>query len=111
MSSTHTLTGTRTEVIEQTVQLQQQTTSRGVRFTDDTIDNENMNKKSSKCCCIYVKPKSGEETSSESSSSSDEDINAYERQKRRKKKHLRKYEKNEINKSEETENKNKMKHK
>lgn len=27
-----------------------------VRWTEETIDNEFMNKKKSKCCCIYTKP-------------------------------------------------------
>ncbi|CAF0862055.1 unnamed protein product [Didymodactylos carnosus] len=27
-----------------------------VRWTEETVDNEFMNKKKSKCCCIYVKP-------------------------------------------------------
>ena len=27
-----------------------------VRWTEETIDNEDMNKKKSKCCCIYTKP-------------------------------------------------------
>ncbi|CAF1088373.1 unnamed protein product [Rotaria sp. Silwood1] len=27
-----------------------------VRWTEGTIDNENLNKKKSKCCCIYTKP-------------------------------------------------------
>jgi protein phosphatase 1 regulatory subunit 11 len=27
-----------------------------VRWTEETIDNEHLNKKKSKCCCIYAKP-------------------------------------------------------
>ncbi|CAF0818109.1 unnamed protein product [Adineta steineri] len=27
-----------------------------VRWTEETIDNEHMNKKKSKCCCVYTKP-------------------------------------------------------
>ncbi|CAF0791936.1 unnamed protein product [Rotaria sordida] len=27
-----------------------------VRWSEETVDNENMNKKKSKCCCIYTKP-------------------------------------------------------
>jgi protein phosphatase 1 regulatory subunit 11 len=27
-----------------------------VRWTEETVDNEYMNKKKSKCCCIYTKP-------------------------------------------------------
>ncbi|XP_068621218.1 uncharacterized protein [Battus philenor] len=38
-----------------------------VVWTEDTVDNENMNKKKSKCCCIYEKPRSFDESDSESS--------------------------------------------
>ncbi|KAH6942378.1 hypothetical protein HPB50_004237 [Hyalomma asiaticum] len=39
---------------------------RVVSWTTDTIDNENLNRKSSKCCCIYVKPsKFGEDSDEE----------------------------------------------
>ena len=27
-----------------------------VRWSEETVDNEYMNKKKSKCCCIYTKP-------------------------------------------------------
>ncbi|CAF1121533.1 unnamed protein product [Rotaria sordida] len=27
-----------------------------VRWTEETIDNEHLNKKKSKCCCVYTKP-------------------------------------------------------
>ena len=37
--------------------LQKRKNSKKVVFTDDTIDNENLNRKKSKCCCIYEKPK------------------------------------------------------
>ncbi|KAI5630664.1 coA-transferase family III domain-containing protein [Phthorimaea operculella] len=39
-----------------------------VVWTEDTVDNENMNKKKSKCCCIYEKPRKFDESSSESDS-------------------------------------------
>ncbi|XP_050041384.1 E3 ubiquitin-protein ligase PPP1R11-like [Dermacentor andersoni] len=36
---------------------------RVVSWTTETVDNENLNRKSSKCCCIYVKPtKFGEDS-------------------------------------------------
>lgn len=38
-----------------------------VVWTEDTVDNENMNKKKSKCCCIYEKPRRFGESDSESS--------------------------------------------
>ena len=38
-----------------------------VSWTNDTVDNENMNKKKSKCCCIYKKPTEfGESSDSDS---------------------------------------------
>jgi len=60
------------------------TEERHVRWTNETIDNENMGKKKSKICCIYHKPRLFDDSSSESSSDSDSDDdnkpNAYERQ-------------------------------
>ncbi|KAJ2662006.1 Type 1 phosphatases regulator ypi1 [Coemansia sp. RSA 1200] len=59
-----------------------------VRWTDDTIDNENMNRKKSKVCCIYRKERQfGESDSDESDDSSscgsdsdgDNSPNEYER--------------------------------
>ncbi|CAM1302001.1 PPP1R11 (predicted) [Pycnogonum litorale] len=37
-----------------------------VKWTEGTVDNENMNKKKSKCCCIYKKPHEFDESSSDS---------------------------------------------
>jgi len=37
-----------------------------ITWTEDTVDNEFMNKKSSKRCCIYHKPKAFDESSTES---------------------------------------------
>jgi len=37
-----------------------------VSWTNDTVDNEHMDKKKSKCCCVYVKPHAFDESSSES---------------------------------------------
>lgn len=42
-------------------------TQRKVVWTEDTVDNENMNKKKSKCCCIYEKPHRFDESDSEDS--------------------------------------------
>lgn len=36
-----------------------------VRWREDTVDNEGMNKKKSKCCCVYQKPLQFGESSSE----------------------------------------------
>lgn len=45
-----------------------------VRWTDDVVDNEHMNKKKTKICCIYHRPKEfGESSSSDDDSSSDSD--------------------------------------
>jgi len=43
--------------------------TRRVQWTDDTIDNEHMNKKKSKCCCVYKKPLQFGESDSEDSDS------------------------------------------
>ncbi|CAG5095803.1 Oidioi.mRNA.OKI2018_I69.XSR.g14344.t1.cds [Oikopleura dioica] len=45
---------------------------RRVMFTEDTVDNEGLGRKSTKVCCIYHKPKLFGESSSESDSSDDE---------------------------------------
>lgn len=39
-----------------------------VQWTTDTVDNENLGKKSSKCCCIYKKKKKWDEDSDSSDS-------------------------------------------
>jgi len=38
-----------------------------VKWTEDVVDNEFLNKKSSKKCCIYSKPRRWDESDSESS--------------------------------------------
>jgi len=43
--------------------------SRRVQWTEDTVDNEHLNKKKSKCCCIYKKPVVFGESESEDSDS------------------------------------------
>merc|ERR1711870_136968 len=45
-------------------------------WTEDTVDNEHMNKKKSKKCCIYSKPRAFGESSSESEGSSSGDDGA-----------------------------------
>ena len=55
---------------------------RNVKWSEDTVDNENLHKKKTKSnlysvCCIYPKPAYEEDSLS---SSSPEDINAYEYQ-------------------------------
>jgi protein phosphatase 1 regulatory subunit 11 len=51
---------------EATIALQKRKNSKKVVFTDDTVDNEHLNRKKSKCCCIYEKPKQFDESESES---------------------------------------------
>ncbi|TNV75143.1 hypothetical protein FGO68_gene4678 [Halteria grandinella] len=62
----------------------------GIKWTEDTIDNEHMNKKKSKICCQYNKP-SEHGCCSDSDSSDDEhdERNTYDRPP----KHMRKAEK------------------
>jgi len=40
--------------------------SKKVVWTEETVDNEHLNRKKSKCCCIYRKPHQFGESSSES---------------------------------------------
>lgn len=40
-----------------------------VSWDEQTVDNENLNKKKSKCCCIYSKPKKFGEPDDESNES------------------------------------------
>ncbi|PVU85146.1 hypothetical protein BB559_001577 [Furculomyces boomerangus] len=61
-----------------------------VRWTEDTVDNENMNKKKSKICCIFKKQRSWSDSEMEDSESeysscgcSDDEPNEYERQPKR----------------------------
>merc|ERR1712037_829864 len=58
---------------------------RRVMFTEDTVDNEGLGRKSTKVCCIYHKPKLFGESSSESYSS-DDDISPLERKPKQMKK-------------------------
>ena len=49
-----------------TLKLRKPKQEKRVNWTNDTIDNEHLNKKKSKCCCVYEKPKQMDESSSES---------------------------------------------
>jgi len=62
---------------------------RRVMFTEDTVDNEGLGRKSTKVCCIYHKPKLFGESSSESDSSDDE-ISPLERKPKQMKKNKKK---------------------
>lgn len=48
-----------------------------VKWSTDTVDNENMGKKKSKCCCIYKKPKVFGESDTSSSEEDDDDCTAH----------------------------------
>lgn len=58
------------------VKLKKPKTKKVVKWTENTIDNEHMNKRKSKCCCIYKKPKANFDESS-SDSSDDECENCF----------------------------------
>ncbi|XP_015177359.1 PREDICTED: protein phosphatase 1 regulatory subunit 11 isoform X2 [Polistes dominula] len=49
------------------LRLRKPRSNKKVQWTQETVDNEHMNKKKSKCCCIYKKPKSFGESSSDDS--------------------------------------------
>ncbi|CAH0390048.1 unnamed protein product [Bemisia tabaci] len=50
------------------LKLKKPKSQKSVKWGEDTVDNENMNKKKSKCCCIYKKPKQNfDDSSSEES--------------------------------------------
>ncbi|XP_064615924.1 E3 ubiquitin-protein ligase PPP1R11-like isoform X2 [Liolophura sinensis] len=55
-----------------------------VQWSNDTVDNEHMNKKKSKCCCIYEKPKLFGESSSEDEDGDDHDCTSHCRGHRKK---------------------------
>jgi hypothetical protein len=56
-----------------------QSESRKVQWSSETINNEDMGKKKSKICCIYRKPHCPDDSSDEESTDSD-GKNAYEKQ-------------------------------
>lgn len=72
---------------------------RHVQWTEDTIDNEHMNKKKSKVCCIYRRQRRFDESDSDDESGSSsrdgsgsdaaDSPNEYERLPRRQRKHTR----------------------
>ncbi|KAI0979992.1 hypothetical protein GJ496_007768 [Pomphorhynchus laevis] len=51
-----------------------------VRFTNDTVDNEHLNKKKSKCCCIFTKSSKlkGENSNEEDQDNKNDDGNSGE---------------------------------
>ncbi|KAG8448504.1 hypothetical protein GDO86_015554 [Hymenochirus boettgeri] len=49
-----------------TLKLRKRKPDKKVEWTCDTVDNENLGRRSSKCCCIYEKPRQFGESSTES---------------------------------------------
>jgi hypothetical protein len=74
----HTLSNSKEKITVKDLKLKLE---KKVTWTEDTIDNEHMNKKKSKICCIFKKPITNpDDSSSDSCSSCDEKgKNAYER--------------------------------
>uniref|UniRef100_A0A6I8RLM4 E3 ubiquitin-protein ligase PPP1R11 n=1 Tax=Xenopus tropicalis TaxID=8364 RepID=A0A6I8RLM4_XENTR len=54
-----------------TLKLRKRKPDKKVEWTCDTVDNENLGRRSSKCCCIYEKPRPFGESSSESEDEDD----------------------------------------
>ncbi|XP_063934558.1 uncharacterized protein LOC135146322 [Zophobas morio] len=51
---------------------------RKVHWAEDTVDNENLNKKKSKSCCIFSKQKSFDQSGSDSGSDSEDEVKEVE---------------------------------
>uniref|UniRef100_A0A3Q3WTV4 E3 ubiquitin-protein ligase PPP1R11 n=1 Tax=Mola mola TaxID=94237 RepID=A0A3Q3WTV4_MOLML len=56
-----------------TIKLRKRKTEKKVEWSNDTVDNEHLGRRSSKCCCIYEKPRQFDESSSESEGDSDDE--------------------------------------
>ena len=68
-TTTTTITSNETNVDQRVLVLRLDQNKPSVSFSTDTIDNENMGKKSSKRCCIYHKVKKFAESDSDESDS------------------------------------------
>ena len=71
-TATATITSNETNVDQRVLVLRLDQNKPSVSFSTDTIDNENMGKKSSKRCCIYHKVKKFAESDSDESDSDTE---------------------------------------
>ena len=71
-TATATTTSNETNVDQRVLVLRLDQNKPNVSFSTDTIDNENMGKKSSKRCCIYHKIKKFAESDSDESDSDTE---------------------------------------
>ncbi|KAM4696428.1 E3 ubiquitin-protein ligase PPP1R11 [Rhinophrynus dorsalis] len=54
-----------------TLKLRKRKPDKKVEWSCDTVDNENLGRRSSKCCCIYEKPRPFGESSTESEDEDD----------------------------------------
>ncbi|KAG9244019.1 type 1 phosphatases regulator ypi-1 [Calycina marina] len=72
-TSTQTQTQTQAPVLRLRGVTQPKNVGRRVQWTEDTVNNEGLGRKSSKVCCIYHAPKAIDESSDESSSDSSSD--------------------------------------
>lgn len=59
-----------------TLKLRKRKPDKKVEWTCDTVDNENLGRRSSKCCCVYEKPRAFGESSTESEDDDDEGCNS-----------------------------------
>lgn len=79
-TQTQTVTESETESREQTPQrvlhLRKPKNKPRVRWTEETVDNEHMNKKKTKICCIFHPQQDFDHECSESSSSDDSESDA-----------------------------------
>lgn len=76
------VTITETEQVKQAKQdslILKKKSKKQVKWSDNTVDNEHMNKKKSKSCCIYYKSKKFDESDSASDNDNEDDINSYEK--------------------------------
>jgi protein phosphatase 1 regulatory subunit 11 len=62
-AATHSLTSANTLRLRLTKKPSKN--DRRVSWTNDTVDNEFLNKKKSKCCCVYTRPRTFDESSEE----------------------------------------------
>lgn len=65
VSATETITEEENQMPTLKLRLKKPKTDKRVKWTNETVDNEHLGKKSSKCCCIYEKPRAFGESSSE----------------------------------------------
>ncbi|XP_077340883.1 E3 ubiquitin-protein ligase PPP1R11 [Lithobates pipiens] len=72
-STVTTETETQPEPRSLTLKLRKRKPDKKVEWTCDTVDNENLGRRSSKCCCVYEKPRAFGESSTESEDDDDDE--------------------------------------